>query len=171
MIIISTSEWSTTGWTSITFLPTHFIPSLAFVWTYIGLFVTWWLWWPWLAKPEPRLYLSKSKNRPNHDSKHPFPFFFYLENEDGRLLVGDVKSIKCQMLSRRNVTSLSATGHTTIKHQPVHWEGIQIPDTLFKSLAPSPIIWNRRHFLVIKWGRRQSRWSNHTMLSRSIMHS
>ena len=44
-------------------------------------------------------------------------FLLLLKIEDGRLLGGDVKSIKCQMLSRRNVTSLSATGHTTIKHQ------------------------------------------------------
>ena len=50
----------------------------------------------------------------------PFLFLHDKEIQDGRLLGGDVKSIKCQMLSRLNVTSLSVTGHTTIKHQTDH---------------------------------------------------
>ena len=49
-----------------------------------------------------------------------FLFLCDKEIKDGRLLGGDVKSIKCQMLSRLNVTSLSVTGHTTIKHQTDH---------------------------------------------------
>ena len=61
----------------------------------------------------------------------PFLFLCHKEIQDGRLLGGDVKSIKCQMLSRLNVTSLSVTGHTTIKHQTDHSRRLE-RETVFR---------------------------------------